>query len=86
MPTLKPPTLSPHPPKNLLKLPKPYFPSKHTLYKLPNQQLIKSPNYAFPDRPHKKRHFPKLSITPINPPARMNGLSYSRLIHGLNLS
>ncbi|MBL2428640.1 50S ribosomal protein L20, partial [Klebsiella pneumoniae] len=39
--------------------------------------------YAFRDRRQKKRDFRKLWITRINAAARMNGLSYSRLMHGL---
>ncbi|NWN79783.1 50S ribosomal protein L20, partial [Bacillus sp. (in: firmicutes)] len=60
--------------------------SKHTLYKVANQQVMKSGNYAFRDRRQKKRDFRKLWITRINAAARMNGLSYSRLMHGLKLS
>ena len=44
---------------------------------------MKSLMYAFRDRRQKKRDFRKLWITRINAPARMNGLSYSRLMHGL---
>ena len=47
---------------------------------------MKSGNYAFRDRRQKKRDFRKLWITRINAAARMNGLSYSRLMHGLKLS
>lgn len=70
----------------VLKLAKGYFGSKHTLYKVANQQVMKSGNYAFRDRRQKKRDFRKLWITRINAAARMNGLSYSRLMHGLKLS
>ena len=42
--------------------------------------------YAFRDRRQKKRDFRKLWITRINAAARMNGLSYSRLMHGLKLA
>ncbi|MFP3393965.1 50S ribosomal protein L20, partial [Brevibacillus sp. SIMBA_076] len=58
----------------------------HRLYKVANQQVMKSGNYAFRDRRQKKRDFRKLWITRINAAARMNGLSYSRLMHGLKLS
>ena len=44
---------------------------------------MKSLMYAFRDRRQKKRDFRKLWITRINAAARMNGLSYSRLMHGL---
>ena len=72
--------------KRVLKLAKGYFGSKHTLYKVANQQVMKSLQYAFRDRRQKKRDFRKLWITRINAAARMNGLSYSRLMHGLKLA
>ncbi|TFE00960.1 50S ribosomal protein L20 [Jeotgalibacillus salarius] len=72
--------------KRVLKLAKGYYGSKHTLYKVANQQVMKSGNYAFRDRRQKKRDFRKLWITRINAAARTNGLSYSRLMHGLKLA
>ena len=44
---------------------------------------MKSQAYAYIGRKRKKRDFRKLWITRINAAARINGLSYSRLIHGL---
>lgn len=72
--------------KKVLKLAKGYYGSKHTLYKVANQQVMKSLMYAYRDRRNKKREFRKLWITRINAAARMNGLSYSRLMHGLKLA
>jgi large subunit ribosomal protein L20 len=72
--------------KKVLKLAKGYFGSKHTLYKVANQQVMKSLMYAYRDRRQKKRDFRKLWITRINAAARINGLSYSRLMHGLKLA
>ena len=72
--------------KRVLKLAKGYFGSKHTLYKTANEQVMKSLQYAYRDRRQKKRDFRKLWITRINAAARMNGLSYSRLMHGLKLA
>ena len=72
--------------KKVIKLAKGYYGSKHTLYKVANQQVMKSLMYAFRDRRNKKRDFRKLWITRINAAARMNGLSYSRLMHGLKLA
>ncbi|TLS39160.1 50S ribosomal protein L20 [Pseudalkalibacillus caeni] len=69
--------------KKILKLAKGYFGSKHTLFKSANAQVMKSLQYAYRDRRQKKRDFRKLWITRINAAARMNGLSYSRLMHGL---
>ena len=42
--------------------------------------------YAYRDRRQKKRDFRKLWITRINAAARLNGLSYSQLMHGLKLA
>lgn len=67
----------------VLKLAKGYRGSKHSLFKTANQQVMKSLQYAYRDRRQRKRDFRKLWITRINAAARMNGLSYSRLMHGL---
>ncbi|ATO50412.1 MULTISPECIES: 50S ribosomal protein L20 [Brevibacillus] len=72
--------------KKILKLAKGYFGSKHRLFKSANAQVMKSLMYAYRDRRQKKRDFRKLWITRINAQARMNGLSYSRLMHGLKLA
>ena len=72
--------------KRVLKLAKGYFGSKHTLYKTANEQVMKSLQFAYRDRRQKKRDFRKLWITRINAAARMNGLSYSKLMHGLKLA
>ena len=72
--------------KRVLKLAKGYFGSKHTLYKTANEQVMKSLQYAYRDRRQKKRDFRKLWITRINAAARMNGLSYIKLMHGLKLA
>jgi len=72
--------------KKVLKLAKGYFGSKHTLYKTANEQVMKSLQYAYRDRRQRKRDFRKLWITRINAAARMNGLSYSQLMHGLKLA
>ena len=72
--------------KRVLKLAKGYFGSKHTLYKTANEQVMKSLQYAYRDRRQKKRDFRKLWITRINAAARMNGLSYSKLMHWLKLA
>lgn len=72
--------------KKVIKLAKGYYGSKHTLFKVANQQVMKSLMYAYRDRRQKKRDFRKLWITRINAAARLNGLSYSRLMHGLKLA
>jgi large subunit ribosomal protein L20 len=48
--------------------------------------MLKSLFYAFRDRRNRKRDFRRLWITRINAAARLSGLSYSRLVHGLKLA
>ncbi len=86
MPRVKGGTVTRKRRKKVLKLAKGYFGSKHRLYKVANQQVMKSLMYAFRDRRQKKRDFRKLWITRINAAARINGLSYSRLMYGLKLA
>jgi large subunit ribosomal protein L20 len=86
MPRVKGGTVTRKRRKKVLKLAKGYFGSKHTLYKVANQQVMKSLQYAYRDRRQKKRDFRKLWIARINAAARINGLSYSRLMHGLKLA
>ncbi|MEI5905509.1 50S ribosomal protein L20 [Bacillus spongiae] len=86
MPRVKGGTVTRRRRKKVIKLAKGYFGSKHTLYKVANQQVMKSYMYAYRDRRQKKRDFRKLWITRINAASRMNGLSYSRLMHGLKLA
>lgn len=86
MPRVKGGTVTRKRRNRVLKLAKGYFGSKHRLYKVANQQVMKSYNYAYRDRRQKKRDFRKLWITRINAAARMNGLSYSTLMHGLKVA
>lgn len=72
--------------KKILKLAKGYYGSKHRLFKVANQQVMKSYVYAYRDRRQRKRDFRKLWIARINAAARMNDLSYSRFMHGLKLA
>jgi len=69
--------------KKILKQAKGYFGKKSKLFKVANQQVLKSGNYAYRDRRQKKRDFRKLWITRINAAARINGMSYSRFMDGL---
>lgn len=69
--------------KKILKLAKGYFGSKHRLFRPANEQVLKSLTYAYRDRKVKKREFRKLWIARINAAARINGMSYSRLMNGL---
>lgn len=72
--------------KRTLKLAKGYYGSKHKLFKVAKQQVIKSGQYAYRDRKQRKRDFRQLWIARINAAARMNDISYSRLMHGLKLA
>ena len=70
--------------KKVLKLAKGYFGSKHILYRTAHEQVMKSLSYAYRDRKQRKRNFRKLWISRINAAARLDGLSYSKLINGLS--
>ncbi len=72
--------------KRVLKLAKGYFGSKHTLYKTANEQVMHSFKYAFNDRRKLKGNMRRIWIARINAAARMNDMSYSRLMHGLKLA
>lgn len=69
--------------KKILKQAKGYFGAKHYRYRMANQAVMKSLSYAYVGRKDKKSDFRKLWITRINAAARMNGLTYSKLISGL---
>ncbi|MFO7951864.1 MAG: 50S ribosomal protein L20 [Bacillota bacterium] len=69
--------------KKILKLAKGYYGSKSKLFRIANQQVMKSLAYAYRDRKQRKRDFRKLWIARINAAARAGGLSYSRFISGL---
>ena len=70
--------------KKVLKKAEGYFGSKHRLYKTANEQVMHSERYAYRDRKQTKRNFRKLWITRINAECRVNEISYSRFIDGLN--
>lgn len=72
--------------KKILKLARGYFGSKHRLFKTAKQQVMKSLMFAYRDRRQVKRNFRRLWITRINAAARMNGLSYNQLMHGLKVA
>ena len=70
--------------KKVMKLSKGYFGSKHRLYRTAKEQVMHSLKYSYRDRRQKKRDFRKLWITRINAACRMNDISYSKFINGLN--
>src|ERR1700761_1856753 len=70
--------------KKVLGKAKGYFNARRKTYRAAKQAVIKAGQYAFRDRRAKKREFRALWIQRINAAARLHGLSYSRLIEGLN--
>jgi large subunit ribosomal protein L20 len=70
--------------KKVLKQAKGYYGARSKIYRVAKQAVIKAGQYAYRDRRVKKRQFRALWIQRINAAARMNGLSYSRMINGLN--
>lgn len=72
--------------KKVLKQAKGYFGSRHTLYRPAREAVHHALIYAYRDRRARKRDFRKLWIMRINAAARINGLTYNRLIEGLKKS
>ena len=69
--------------KKILKRAKGYYGARSRVYRVAVQAVTKAGQYAYRDRRNKKRTFRRLWIARINAGARLNGLSYSRLINGL---
>ena len=69
--------------KKILARAKGYYGARSRVYRVAFQAVIKAGQYAYRDRRQKKRQFRALWIARINAGARINGLSYSRLIAGL---
>ena len=69
--------------KKIMKQAKGYYGAKHYRFRMAKQAVMKSGMYAYVGRKDKKSDFRKLWITRINAAARMNGLTYSKLIAGL---
>jgi large subunit ribosomal protein L20 len=67
----------------VLKITKGQFGGKHRLWRRGNEAMLKSLQYAYRDRRNRKRDFRRLWIARINAASRMNGISYSRFMHGL---
>ena len=66
-----------------MKLTKGQKGSKHLLFRRANEAMLKSLWYSFRDRRVRKRDLRKLWIARINAAARLNGTTYSRLMHGM---
>lgn len=69
--------------RKILKLSQGYYGSRHLLFRRANEARLKSMWYATRDRRNRKRDLRKLWIVRINAAARINGISYSRLMHGM---
>ena len=69
--------------RKVFKLSKGYWGAKSKQYRAASEQVRRSLRYAYVGRKLKKRDFRSLWITRINAAARINGLSYSKLIDGL---
>ncbi len=70
--------------KKILDKAKGYYGARSKTFKAAKQAVIKAGQYAYRDRRQRKRQFRALWITRINAAARLHGLSYSRLINGMN--
>ena len=72
--------------KKLLKMTKGHQGVRHTLYKRAHESLIHALKYSYAHRREKKGDMRRLWNIRINAAARANGISYSKLIHGLKLA
>ncbi|MBQ9718149.1 MAG: 50S ribosomal protein L20 [Clostridia bacterium] len=70
----------------VLKAAKGYWGSKSKHFKMAKQAVMKSGNYAYIGRKQKKREFRALWITRISAQAKVNGMNYSQLMHGLKVA
>ena len=72
--------------RKVMKLAKGYFGAKSKQYRAASEQFRRSLRYAYIGRKQKKRDFRRLWIARINAAARINGLSYSKMINGLKVA
>ena len=70
--------------KKILRQAKGYYGNRSKIYRVANQAVMRSLQYAYAHRKLRKRDFRKLWIARINAACRMNNMSYSRFINGLN--
>ena len=70
----------------VLKAARGYWGSKSKHFKMAKQAVMKSGNYAYIGRKQKKRDFRALWITRISAQAKVNGMNYSTLMHGLKVA
>ena len=72
--------------RKIFKLSKGYFGNKSKNYRIARQAVMKSLSYAYVGRKRRKRDMRSLWIARINAGARVNGISYSKLMHGLKVA
>jgi len=72
--------------KKILRRAKGYYLAKSKLYRIAREQVQRSLRFAYRDRRAKKREFRRLWIVRINAAAREHQISYSRLMHGLQIA
>ena len=72
--------------KKILQMAKGYRGAHSRLFRVANQQVMKALRYSYVGRKQKKRVFRRLWITRINTMSRINGISYSQLIHNFKKS
>ena len=70
----------------VLGMAKGYWGAKSRHYKMANQAVMKSLRYAYAGRKMRKRDFRQLWITRISAACKLNGINYSRFMHGLKLA
>ncbi len=72
--------------RRVLKQARGFYGFKSKNFRMANQAVMRALSSAYIGRKHRKRDFRRLWITRINAGARMNGISYSKLMNGLKLS
>jgi large subunit ribosomal protein L20 len=72
--------------KKIIKLARGFWGRRNRLFRTAQEAVNRSLAYAYSDRRQRRRDFRRLWITRINAAARLNGLTYGKLIHGMKLA
>ena len=72
--------------KKIIKLARGFWGRRNRLFRTAQEAVNRSLAYAYRDRRQRRRDFRRLWITRINAAARLNGLTYGKLIHGMKLA
>ncbi len=72
--------------KKVLKLAKGFFGSRSKQYRVAKQSVMRAMAHSFAGRKQTKREYRRLWITRINAAARINGISYSKMMNGLKIA